>query len=215
MKTTKVIIIAALAASIISIGAIVACNKEVNTVVEENAPTTKTFTKGEELLNSLYTIWHLSDSIIQNRPADVAAHCQAEDISSFLSLANISSNLYGQTLELLEQKIGNVTFPDSLISSACSDCHAHVLSTYVERCIQLRRHLDEIHLYEPNFNDSTVIKFVPGVTECEYNCKMEYIYIHHLEPNYFLCLLNCEMKVYIDEAEYYLDYYENQLESDE
>lgn len=215
MKTTKVIIIAALAASIISIGTFIACNKEVNTVVEENAPTTKNSTDEGKMLSTLRTVWYLSDSLIRNKPADVATLCQTEDVSTFLSMAGISNNLVNYIVDFTEQQIGNVTFPDSLISSACSDCHAHVLSTYVRRCIQLRNIFDEIHLYEPNFNDTTVVKLLSSLTECKYNCEIEYDYYHNNIFKLFLCLLNCDMTVYIDQAEYLLDYYANQLESDE
>lgn len=41
MKKTKHIIIAAIAVSVITLGAVVACNKEHNTLTETNVPSTK------------------------------------------------------------------------------------------------------------------------------------------------------------------------------
>lgn len=203
MKKTKHIIIAAIAVSVITLGAVVACNKEHNTLTETNVPSTKKNPDEKALLHYVRTIWQKSDSTITKNPTAVGQLCITGNISEFLTLANIPNSIVDSAILLYEKKMDNASFPSAYSFTACNDCHQLALSNYVDQCTQLRKVLNDIHLYEPTFNDTLVLKFIPYVTECEYNCMMSY---RHSNQNptdllrYFLCMINCDMTIYIDDA---------------
>lgn len=200
MKKTKHIIIAAIAVSVITLGAVVACNKEHNTLT--NAPGTKNNPDEKALLHYVRTIWQKSDYIIRTKPSAVNQICHAENISAFLTLANIPDALVNSTAKLMEDRITSVTIPDTYDTAVCHSCNQHALSNYVEQCRQLRNVLDSIHMYEPDFNDTLIIQLPPFPSECEYRCWRAYgnnIPVYFNDP-LLVCILNCYIKEHMKDA---------------
>lgn len=199
MKKTKHIIIAAIAVSVITLGAVVACNKEHNTLTETNAPSTKNNPDEKALLHYVRTIWQKSDKIIKMNPSAVDLYCNTEDVSAFLALAGISNSLVNSTAKLMEDRITSVTIPDTYDTAVCHSCNQHALSNYVDQCRQLRNVLDSIHMYEPDFNDTLIITLPPFPSECEYRCWRAYNNPNYYEQ-YLLCTLNCDIKEHMKDA---------------
>ncbi len=202
MKKTKHIIIAAIAVSVITLGAVVACNKEHNTLTETNVPSTKNNPDEKALLHYVRTIWQKSDKIIKMNPSAVDLYCNTEDVSAFLALAGISNSLVDITAMLMKDRITSVTIPDTYDTTVCHSCNQDALSKYVDQCRQLRNVLDSIHMYEPNFNDTLIITLPPFPSECEYLCWRAY---GNNIPVYFndkllVCILNCYIKEHMKDA---------------
>lgn len=202
MKKTKHIIIAAIAVSVITLGAVVACNKEHNTLTETNAPSTKKMSDEAALLHNVRTIWQKSDYIIRMNPTAVEQICNAGNTSAFFTLAKISDSLVDRTAKLMEDRITSVTIPDTYDTTVCHSCNQDALSNYVKQCRQLRNVLDSIHMFEPAFNDTLIINLPPFPSECEYRCWLTY---HDDIPVYFndqflLCTLNCYIKEHMKDA---------------
>ena len=202
MKKTKHIIIAAIAVSVITLGAVVACNKEHNTLTETNAPSTKNNPDEKALLHYVRTIWQKSDYIIRTKPSAVDHFCSMENISGFFAYANISESLVDSTAKLIENRITNVTIPDTYDTTVCHSCNQEALSNYVHQCRQLRNVLDSIHMYEPDFNDTLIITLPPFPSECEYLCWRAYgnnisVYFN---DQLLVCILNCYIKEHMKDA---------------
>lgn len=203
MKKTKHIIIAAIAVSVITLGAVVACNKEHNTLTETNAPSTKNNPDEKALLHYVRTIWQKSDKIIKMNPSAVDLYCNTEDVSAFLALAGISNSLVNSTAKLMEDRITSVTIPDTYDTAVCHSCNQHALSNYVDQCRQLRNVLDSIHMYEPDFNDTLIITVQFFPSECEYLCWKAYDNQGDYEQ-YLLCTMNCYIKEVMKNGRYTL-----------
>lgn len=202
MKTTKHIIIAAIAVSVITLGAVVACNKEHNTLTETNAPSTKNNPDEKALLHYVRTIWQKSDYVIKMNPTAVEQICNAGNTSAFFTLAKISDSLVVRTGKLMEDRITSVTIPDTYDTAVCHSCNQDALSNYVKQCVQLRNVLDSIHMYEPDFNDTLIIQLPPFPSECEYLCWRAFQNHNDLydEIQYIFCTLNCYIKEHMKDA---------------
>ena len=185
----KSIIIAAMAVAVITLGIITACSKENRVANEEFAPAMKS-PVDQMLQHHVRTIWHLTDLALRTNPDAVMAAAHEEDIQAFMQITGISEKLMSDMAELALVRVaegGEVepTYP------ACSDCEHSALSNFVDQCIYLRKILDEIHKYDPDFVDSTVIKLPNDVSYCENDCRWRYYY-HYLNTNGFvLCMENC------------------------
>lgn len=204
MKKTKHIIIAAIAVSVITLGAVVACNKEHNTLTETNALSTKNNPDVKALLHHVRTIWKKSDKIIKMNPSAVDLYCNTEDVSAFLALAGISNSLVDITAMLMKDRITSVTIPDTYDTTVCHSCNQHALSNYVDQCRQLRNVLDSIHMYKPSFNDTLIITVQSFPSECEYLCWRAYRYYQDDFEKYFLCTMNCYIKEVMKNGRYTL-----------
>ena len=198
MKKTKHIIIAAIAVSVITLGTVVACNKEHNTLT--NAPSTKNNPDEKALLHYVRTIWQKSDYIISTKPSAVDHFCSMGNISGFFAYANISDSLVNRTAKLMEDRITSVTIPDTYDTTVCHSCNQDALSNYVDQCRQLRRVLDSIHMYEPDFNDTLIITLPPFPSECEYLCWRAFGGNPDYSEQYLLCTLNCYIKEHMKDA---------------
>ena len=200
MKKTKHIIIAAIAVSVITLGAVVACNKEHNSLTETNAPSTKKMSDEAALLHYVRTIWQKSDYIIRMNPTAVDHFCSMGNISGFFTFADISNSLVDSTAKLMENRITNVTIPDTYDTTVCHSCNQHALSKYVDQCRQLRNVLDSIHIYNPSFKDTLIITVPPFPSECEYLCWRAYRNNPDYYEQYLLCTLNCDIKEHMKDA---------------
>jgi len=196
MKKTKHIIIAAIAVSVITLGAVVACNKENSATKESTVPSMKSL-NNQVLQHRLRTIWHLTDSAYKASPTLFLSAADKEDLSEFLNLTNISYSLINETnqLALLRDTTGKKpSYP------VCPDCDAHALSNYVDKYVLLRSIMDSIRVYIPDFVDSNIIMIPNGITPCEYDCIWRYKYHYLDKKGLFMCLENCFMTHHIDDA---------------
>ena len=202
MKKTKHIIIAAIAVSVITLGAVVACNKEHNTLTETNAPSTKKMSDEAALLHNVRTIWQKSDYVIRMNPTAVEQICNAGNTSAFFTLAKISDSLVDRTAKLMEDRITSVTIPDTYDTTVCHSCNQDALFKYVDQCWQLRNVLDSIHIYNPTFNDTLIITVPFFPSECEYLCWRAFQNHNDLydENQYIFCVLNCYIKEHMKDA---------------
>ena len=198
----KSIIIAAMAVAVITLGIITACSKETPTTNERNAPAVKS-APDLALQSLLRTVWHRTDSVFQANPAlllDIAAE---ENLDEFYKLTGISTEQIHAITVLASARIGN-DGGNAPETPGCSDCDKRALSNYVDKCITLRAILNEIHEYEPQFVDSTIIMIPERILQCERNCWLTYVRIFFHPEKYILCIEDCHMTHAIEDAESYL-----------
>lgn len=200
----KNVIIAAIAATIVSLCLITACNKENSAANEEYAPAMK-FSVDQMLQQRVRTIWYLTDSALRTNPDLVMAAAENEDVQTFLQITGIPEPLMGEMFHLVQERLSKGGEIDSTYPS-CSDCDKHALSNFVNNCIAIRAVLNEIHKYDPGFADSTVITIPDRTTLCEYECLWKYHYHYLLFREFTICLQNCYMQVAFDDVVKYQGY---------
>ena len=199
----KSIILAAMAVAVITLGIITACSKETPTTNEKNAPAVKS-APDLALQSLLRTVWHRTDSVFKANPAlllDIAAE---ENLDEFYKLTGISTEQIHEITVLASARIDN-DGGNAPESPGCIDCDKRALSNYVDKCITLRAILNEIHEYEPQFVDSTIIMIPERILQCERDCRRSFNYGFLSIDEYHLCIQNCHMIHAIEDAEIHLE----------
>lgn len=194
----KNVIIAAIAATLVSLCLITACNKENSAANEEYAPAMK-FSVDQMLQQRVRTIWYLTDFALRTNPEKVMAVADEEDFGKFMEITGIPETLMCEIFGLAEERFSQGGEVDSTYPG-CYDCDMHALSNFINNCVDLRSILDNIHQYDPNFVDSTIIKIPNGITQCEYECRLRYVYYHKNRSKFILCLIDCHMQHSIEDA---------------
>ena len=197
MKTNKTFAI--LAAISLVVGLVLACNKDINSNMDNTVQNRKELSKYQialnELSESLNRYLCLSLNAYQNNYYEFHQACLNEDSAAFYSITNIPVSLQDSIVFLSDylMELFYQEYPDSVIVDTCSSCMG--TTSFLElfaRIEDINNIINEIYLYEPSFDLNQPAMATPQ-EGCKHRCAP-----FRTSSSYSSAYVNCYIMCYMD-----------------
>ncbi|MBQ6741477.1 MAG: hypothetical protein IJR04_02685 [Bacteroidales bacterium] len=185
----------------VTLGIIVACNKENSQAgLDDNYPALKgTPYDTSQLRTLLEVVWHHCDSAYHADSSYFLYRCSQNDTAGFLQMTHIPPKVIvdiAYEANLMYQDFFASSPSISFDTTPCLSCILEALPAIGTAMVNHYDIINQIKTYEPSFVDTVLCLENPSVNSCDYKCLPALI--NHSFVRYMCCLFKCALQHHID-----------------
>lgn len=189
----------------VTLGIIVACNKE-SSPKKDDIVVTKSYTNTQQQLTAAVNVfWQYCRDAYRNHPNDFINICNSNSLTNFFSITNMPPALCDTIAELSSRSLNEYLHenPDStLVGDSCHTC-IPTLADLGYRVAQMCDDIEVILALDKSFDDDNPCTVTPQ-EGCKHNCRIKtsnYV-------QYTICVTLCYMDLNSISIQEYLEYLE-------